>query len=96
MPATRLSSEELTQLREHLPQWRIVDGQLQRQWRFRDFNEAWGFMSRVALLAEAMHHHPDWSNVYATVTIGLHTHDLGGLSNLDRELAIAIDQLMTR
>jgi len=47
----------------------------------------------VALLAEAMNHHPDWSNVYATVTIRLHTHDLGGLSSLDRTLAQAIDRL---
>jgi len=93
MPATLLSPEERAALRTELPLWAVVDGQLERRWQFRDFNEAWGFMSRVALLAEAMNHHPDWSNVYATVTIRLQTHDLGGLSSLDRTLAQAIDRL---
>jgi len=93
MPATLLSPEERAALSTELPLWAVVDGQLERRWQFRDFNEAWGFMSRVALLAEAMNHHPDWSNVYATVTIRLHTHDLGGLSSLDRTLAQAIDRL---
>jgi 4a-hydroxytetrahydrobiopterin dehydratase len=93
MPATLLSPEEREALSRELPLWAVVDGKLERRWQFRDFNEAWGFMSRVALLAEAMNHHPDWSNVYAMVTIRLHTHDLGGLSNLDRTLAQAIDRL---
>ena len=56
--------------------------------------EAFGFMSRVALLAESRNHHPNWSNVYNRVSIELTTHDLGGLSNLDTELAIAIDTLL--
>jgi len=93
MAATLLSSEERDDLLRLLPTWSLVDGQLHRQWRFADFSEAWGFMSRVALLAESMNHHPDWSNVYATVTIRLHTHDLGGLSSLDRQLAQAIERL---
>jgi 4a-hydroxytetrahydrobiopterin dehydratase len=93
MAATLLSPDACAALSHQLPLWAIVDGKLTRQWTFANFSEAWGFMSRVALLAEAMNHHPNWSNVYATVTIQLHTHDLGGLSTLDRALAEAIDRI---
>ena len=65
-----------------------------RQLVFRDFVEAFGFMSQVALLAETRGHHPNWSNVYNRVSIELTTHDLGGLSDLDVELATAIDALL--
>ena len=61
---------------------------------FKDFVEAFGFMSRVALLAESRQHHPDWCNVYNRVKIELSTHDLGGLSTLDLELSAAIDALL--
>jgi len=67
---------------------------LHREFRFRDFSEAWGFMCRVALLAEAQAHHPDWSNVWNTVRITLTTHDAGGLTDKDRTLARAIDALL--
>ena len=78
-----------------LPDWRLVDGRdaLHRAFRFRDFGEAWGFMTRVALLAEAQDHHPEWSNVYNRVEITLTTHDAGGLSQRDMKLAQAIDKL---
>ena len=78
-----------------LPDWRLVDGRdaLHRAFRFRDFGEAWGFMARVALLAEAQDHHPEWSNVYNRVEITLTTHDAGGLSQRDMKLAQAIDKL---
>ena len=69
------------------------DEHLKRQWQFSDFSEAFAFMTRVALLAESKQHHPNWSNVYNRVTIELTTHDLGGLSNLDAELAQSIDAL---
>ncbi len=62
--------------------------------RFKDFSEAFGFMARVALLAEAAGHHPEWSNVYNKVTITLTTHDAGGLTERDVALAEAIDQLL--
>ena len=73
----------------------MVDGRdaLARRWRFADFSTAWGFMSRVALLAEAQDHHPEWSNVYNRVEIVLTTHDAGGLSVRDVKLARAIDAL---
>ena len=78
-----------------LPGWRLTEGRdaIRREFRFRDFSEAWGFMARVALLAEAQDHHPEWSNVYNRVEILLTTHDAGGLSERDLRLARAIDGL---
>ena len=78
-----------------LPGWTMVDGRdaIRRTWRFGDFNAAWGFLSRVALLAEKHDHHPEWSNVYNRVEIVLTTHDAGGLSERDVSLARAIDAL---
>jgi 4a-hydroxytetrahydrobiopterin dehydratase len=68
---------------------------IHRELRFGDFNEAWGFMNRVALLAESQNHHPNWSNVWNTVSITLSTHDAGGLTNKDITLARAIDALLS-
>lgn len=68
---------------------------LERNFEFKDFVEAWGFMSRVAILAEKHEHHPDWSNVYKSVTIRLSTHDAGDtITDKDRQLAKAIDELL--
>lgn len=67
---------------------------ISHDFRFRDFSEAFGFMTRVALKAEAAGHHPEWSNVYNKVTITLTTHDAGGLTEKDVALAEAIDQLL--
>ncbi|MAE52068.1 MAG: 4a-hydroxytetrahydrobiopterin dehydratase [Micavibrio sp.] len=61
--------------------------------KFQDFNQAWGFMNRVALLAEKMDHHPEWFNVYNRVEIKLTTHDAGGISDRDITMAKAIDQM---
>ncbi|RMG07191.1 MAG: 4a-hydroxytetrahydrobiopterin dehydratase [Planctomycetota bacterium] len=77
-----------------LPSWRLVDGKLRFERRFADFNEAFGFLSRVALLAEAQGHHPAWSNVYADVRIDLWTHDAGGLTERDLRLARSIESLL--
>jgi 4a-hydroxytetrahydrobiopterin dehydratase len=77
-----------------LPDWQLAGEHLKRSFRFKDFNEAWGFMSRVALLAEAQDHHPEWFNVYNKVDIALTTHDAGGLSARDVRLAKAIDALI--
>jgi len=74
--------------------WRVVDDKLEKGFEFADFVEAFGFMSRVALLAEKQDHHPDWSNVYKQVRIALTTHDLGGISERDFRLASDIDQLI--
>jgi 4a-hydroxytetrahydrobiopterin dehydratase len=80
-------------LRSACPAWTIADDGLEREWRFPSFVEAFGFMTQVALLAERANHHPEWSNVYNRVTIRLTTHDLGGLSSCDADLAQAIDSL---
>jgi 4a-hydroxytetrahydrobiopterin dehydratase len=76
-----------------LPHWSLVPGRdaITRSFRLADFNAAWGFMSRVALLAEKHDHHPEWSNVWNRVEITLSTHDAGGLSARDLALAKAID-----
>jgi 4a-hydroxytetrahydrobiopterin dehydratase len=95
MPA-RLTEAERTGLAETLPNWTVAADPeaIRRTFSFRDFNEAWGFMSRVALLAEKHDHHPDWSNVWNTVRIALSTHDAGGLTENDVKLARAIDTLL--
>lgn len=78
-----------------LPQWSEVPGRdaIRRSFAFADFSAAWGFLSRVALLAEQMNHHPEWFNVYNRVDVTLSTHDVGGLSALDLKLAAAMDAL---
>jgi 4a-hydroxytetrahydrobiopterin dehydratase len=78
-----------------LPGWTPVAGRdaIHCEFRFKDFSEAWGFMCRVALLAEAQDHHPEWSNVWNRVAITLTTHDAGGVSARDVRLAQAIDAL---
>ena len=93
MAATLLSPSECEALSQQLPGWQLREGMLHRELRFADFSEAFGFMSRVALAAEAMGHHPNWSNVWNRVTIDLVTHDLGGVSNLDRTLAERINAI---
>lgn len=74
--------------------WKEENNRLIKTFKFRDFKEAFGFMTKVALVAEKMGHHPNWSNVYNTVTIELSTHDVGNVvTDKDRALAKAIDQL---
>jgi 4a-hydroxytetrahydrobiopterin dehydratase len=90
-----LSEAERAALGASLPEWQKVDGRdaIVRRFRFKDFSEAWGFMSRVALLAEKQDHHPEWSNVWNRVEIVLSSHDAKGLSQRDVALARAIDAL---
>ncbi len=94
MTAVPLNAAQITSLSTELPLWSLVNGKLQRELRFVDFVEAFGFMARVALVAESMGHHPEWSNVWNRVVIVLTTHDTGGLSSLDVELARRIDGLL--
>ena len=93
---TRLTDAERASLASKLPNWPLVAGReaIARSFQFRDFSEAWGFMNRVALLAESQGHHPDWSNVWNRVRIELSTHDAGGLTDNDVQLAQAIDALL--
>jgi 4a-hydroxytetrahydrobiopterin dehydratase len=84
-------SEALAKLKE----WKEVPGRdaIQRSIKFADFNQAWGFMAKVALAAEKADHHPEWFNVYNRVDITLSTHDAGGLSDKDVALATFIDTI---
>ena len=93
MAAQTLKPAELASLPTTLPNWQKVAGKLHRDLVFADFVEAFAFMTKVALIAEAMNHHPEWSSVWNRVSIDLITHDIGGLSNLDVELAQRIDEL---
>jgi 4a-hydroxytetrahydrobiopterin dehydratase len=95
MAASPLTPDQIQALPQQLPAWSLVNAKLRRELRFADFIEAFGFMSRVALVAEAMGHHPEWSNVWNRVVIELTTHDTGGLSNLDVQLAQRIDALVS-
>jgi 4a-hydroxytetrahydrobiopterin dehydratase len=78
---------------KELADWRDVPGRdvIARKFEFKDFNEAFSFMSRVAMLAEKMDHHPEWMNVYKTVDVRLTTHDAGGLTEKDIVMAKAMD-----
>jgi 4a-hydroxytetrahydrobiopterin dehydratase len=89
----KLSEREVRERAAALPLWSVRDGKLHRELKFRDFVHAFGFMSSVAILAEKRNHHPDWSNGYDRVTIDLVSHDVGGLSQRDFDLAAAIDAL---
>ena len=89
----KLSEAEVATRLSEVPGWAIIDGKLQKTFTFPSFVTAFGFMSSVALLAEAMGHHPDWSNVYNRVTIALTTHDVGGISTRDFALAKKIAEI---
>lgn len=91
--AERLPDPEISERLSSRPGWDLVDGKLHRELRFDDFVTAFGFMASVAIAAEKMNHHPEWSNVYSTVVVDLSTHDAGGVTELDFELAEKIDVL---
>ena len=93
-----LNSAERDELAKILPEWHLADGRdaLVRTLKFKDFIEAFGFITQIAILAEKMDHHPEWSNVYNRVEILLTTHDCDGLSARDVTLAQAIDRLAVR
>ena len=96
--AERLSGKKRAVALLKLPGWRDVAGReaISRSYVFADFNEAFGFMARAALVAEKMDHHPEWSNVYRTVEVTLATHSAGGVTDLDIELAGAMDGIAAR
>ncbi len=92
--AERLTAEARERELAKLPHWTLVDGReaIHRRLVFADFSTAFAFMTKVALMAEKMDHHPEWSNVYRTVDVTLSTHDAGGLTELDVKLARKIDK----
>jgi 4a-hydroxytetrahydrobiopterin dehydratase len=93
--AERLAAEARKLALKALPGWAEVTGReaIGRTFSFKDFNEAFGFMARVALVAEKHDHHPEWKNVYKTVEVVLATHDAGGVTARDVELAKAMNAI---
>jgi 4a-hydroxytetrahydrobiopterin dehydratase len=95
-PPRKLNDEEIKLALSRLAGWSVVGGKLHREYRFRDFVEAWGFMSSAALVVQQMDHHPEWFNVYHTVRIDLVTHDVGGISRRDVDLAGKLEDPASR
>ena len=93
-PATKLSEQEVAAALAKLPGWSVQNGSLHRAFEFKDFSQAFGFMTRVAMAAEAMNHHPDWSNAWNKVTIDLVTHSASGLTTNDVTLATKIQAMI--
>lgn len=88
-----LNDVEVQRAIVELPEWRVEDGKLVREWKFADFSAAFGFLSRVALLAEKSNHHPEIFNSYANVRLELVSHDAGGVTQRDLDMAKAIGEL---
>lgn len=88
-----LSEQELHRRLSSVPDWSLVDGALYRRFEFKDFVQAFSFMTAAALVAEAKNHHPDWRNVYRVVEVRLSTHDAGGITDLDFEVAQQLNSL---
>jgi 4a-hydroxytetrahydrobiopterin dehydratase len=93
MARERLTDAQIADALAQLDGWIVRDGKLFRELEFADFIQAFGFMSSVALIAQQLDHHPDWTNVYNRVSIALHTHDRGGITSRDVALARRIDGL---
>lgn len=91
-----LTRSEIDLALNQLKGWQIKDGKLHREFEFKSFVEAFGFMSSVALVAKSMGHHPEWFNVYNRVIIELTTHDVGGISPMDVELALKVNELASQ
>lgn len=87
----KLSGSELDEIIKNLQGWELKDEKLQKSFKFSNFVEAFGFMTKMALEAEKINHHPEWSNVYNTVVVKLSTHDTGGITDYDIKLAKIID-----
>ena len=93
MATTKLTDVEINAQLDGISGWTVENEKLHKEFQFDSFVEAFGFMASVALIAESMNHHPEWFNVYNRVTVDLATHDAGGISTLDFELAKKIDAL---
>ena len=96
MAAAKMNESEISAGLAKLPGWTVTLGKLHRVFEFADFRQAFGFMTAVALAAEAMNHHPDWSNVWNKVTIDLNTHSAGGITSNDFALAAEIQKIFGR
>ena len=90
----RLSETEITEELKKLEGWTIKDNKLHKEFQFNSFNQAFGFMTRAAMEIEKMNHHPEWFNVYNRITVDLTTHDAGGITNNDINLARILNSLV--
>ena len=89
----KLNPDEIQSALQNLPGWRVVEGKLHKDFEFADFNHAFGFMTRAAIEIEKMNHHPEWFNVYNKIVIDLMTHDAGGITQNDINLAKILNSL---
>ena len=89
----RLSSEKISEELKNLPGWSVKDEKLHRDFEFESFNQAFGFMTRAAMEIEKMNHHPEWFNVYNRISVDLMTHDAGGITENDIQLAKILNSL---
>ncbi len=93
MALTALSSEQIQSELQNLSGWSLVNGKLHKEFQFEDFIQAFGFMTRAAIHAEKMNHHPEWFNVYNKLKVDLMTHDAGGITENDIKLAKILNLL---
>ncbi|HLZ91002.1 MAG TPA: 4a-hydroxytetrahydrobiopterin dehydratase [Candidatus Acidoferrum sp.] len=93
MPARKLSDSEVKERLAQVKGWNLQEGKLHREFQCKDFSAAFGNMTRVALAAESMNHHPEWFNVWNKVVIDLNTHSVNGISDYDFTLAQKIDEI---
>ena len=91
-----LENEELKELIAKIPGWVITSNHIEREFNFKNFIEAFAFMTKIALICEKHNHHPNWENVYSKVKIKLSTHDLGGITNLDQIIASEINEIFEK
>jgi 4a-hydroxytetrahydrobiopterin dehydratase len=94
MGLSQLPNEEIEKELKNLPGWTVVEGKLHKEFQFDDFNQAFGFMTRAAMHIEKLNHHPEWFNVYNKLTIDLTTHDAGGITENDINLAKTLNSLL--
>ncbi|MDP2667823.1 MAG: 4a-hydroxytetrahydrobiopterin dehydratase [Thermoproteota archaeon] len=93
MGLAKLSDDQIKEKLKELQGWQLVNGKLHKEFQFKDFNQAFGFMTRAALHAEKMDHHPEWFNVYNKLKVDLMTHDAGGITENDVKLAKILNSL---
>lgn len=93
MGLSKLSDDQIKEKLKELQGWQLVNGKLHKEFQFKDFNQAFGFMARAALHAEKMDHHPEWFNVYNKLKVDLMTHDAGGVTENDIKLAKILNSL---
>lgn len=96
MAVTKSTESEIQKALAQLGPWTLADGKLHREYKFRNFVQAFGFMAQVALLAERADHHPEWFNVYSRVVVDLTTHEAGGITQRDLDLAHQMEEIASR